>query len=150
MNSTSSRALASAALSLLLSGCGGGGTESGSPEEIFVSPAEVIVTGSPGACAVGEGPTVHLYGGLPPYKLSNSVPSAMVLDTMEVEDSGDGFTIHFTNGTCVDGGADYRRRPHGKPRHADGHEPGGNGLRRLEALEDGAPPVGCWRHNSPT
>jgi hypothetical protein len=103
MNSTSSRALASLALALLLFGCGGGGTESGSPEEIFISPDEVVVTGPSGSCAVGEGPTVHLYGGVPPYRLSNSYPSAMALDKTEVEDSGDGFTLHFTNGLCVDG-----------------------------------------------
>ena len=103
MNSTLSRALAGAALVLPLSGCGGGGTESGSPEEIFVSPSEVTATGVPGACALGVGPTVHLYGGQPPYRLSNSVPSAIVLDKAEVEDSGDGFTIYFTNGICVDG-----------------------------------------------
>ena len=103
MNSTSWGALAWAALALLFPGCGGGGTESGSPEEIFVFPNEVIVTGAPGACALGTGPTVHLYGGRPPYRLSNSVPSAMVLDKTEVEDSGDGFTIFFTSGICVDG-----------------------------------------------
>jgi hypothetical protein len=52
---------------------------------------------------VGEGPTVHLYGGRPPYRLRNSVPSAIVLDRTEVQDSGDGFVIYFTNGICVDG-----------------------------------------------
>ena len=103
MNSTSWGALAWAALALLFPGCGGGGTESGSPEDIFVSPNEITVTGAPGACALGTGPTVHVYGGRPPYRLSNSVPSAMVLDKTEVEDSGDGFTIFFTSGICVDG-----------------------------------------------
>jgi hypothetical protein len=90
-----------AALGAALAGCGGGGNESGPADALFVSPAEVSV-GSTGTCAVGLGPTVFIYGGQPPYKLDNSVPQAMLLDKSVVQRSGDGFTISFINGICLD------------------------------------------------
>lgn len=93
---------ASAVCALGMAGCGGGGNESGSPDELFVSPSEVNVHGSNGVCASGVGPTVYVYGGQPPYSLTNSVPMALSLDRTQVRDSGDGFTISFINGVCVE------------------------------------------------
>ncbi|WP_141287348.1 hypothetical protein [Ideonella azotifigens] len=90
-------------VSLALSACGGGGNESGPPDAIQASPAAVAVTGPAGACATGLGPTVYLYGGTPPYKLKNSVPMALALDKSTVGLSGQGFTVTFTNGVCLDG-----------------------------------------------
>lgn len=85
----------------VLSACGGGGNESGPPDELVASPAAVTVNAT-GGCAVGEGPTVHVYGGEPPYVLSNSVPGGMSLDKTKLLYSGDGFTITFINGVCLD------------------------------------------------
>ena len=86
-----------------LAGCGGGGNESGPAEEILASPSGVVAEGAPGACATGTGPTVYLYGGTPPYKLDNSAPAAMAIDKQVVTNSGDGFTITFRNGQCIEG-----------------------------------------------
>lgn len=88
------------ALLLALSGCGGGGNESGDPAVLRVEPAEFTISGAPSQCAVGTGPDIHVWGGQPPYKLTNSVPTAMGLSTSRLNNSGDGFTITFF-GTCL-------------------------------------------------
>jgi hypothetical protein len=85
-----------------LAACGGGGNESGDPEMLFVSPAGVVVTGPAGACAVGSGPVIHVYGGQPPYDLDNSLPDGMVLSRTRLQNSGESFTITFT-GVCMEG-----------------------------------------------
>ena len=87
-------------LALAVSGCGGGGNESGPADGIEASPAEVRV-GKQDQCVVGQGPTVYVYGGRPPYKLSNSVPTGMALSRSVLQNSGDGFTITFINGVCM-------------------------------------------------
>lgn len=85
---------------LSLTACGGGGNESGPPDQMYVSVDAVNVTGDTG-CAVGRGPEVHVYGGQPPYKLANSMPQGMVLDKTVVQNSGDSFLITLT-GVCMD------------------------------------------------
>lgn len=84
-----------------LTACGGGGNESGDPQQLFVSPADVVVTGPPGACAAGDGPVVHVYGGQPPYDLGNSMPQAMQLSRTRLPNSGESFLITFT-GACLE------------------------------------------------
>ena len=88
---------------LALVGCGGGGNESGKPDLLYAAPEGVAVTGPLGSCAIGTGPTVFVYGGQPPYKLDNSLPQGMQLDKQTVQDSGQGFTITFVNGVCMEG-----------------------------------------------
>ncbi len=85
---------------LSLSACGGGGNESGPPEELYLSATSVTV-GVTGICAAGVGPQIHIYGGTPPYKLANSVPQGMTLNKTVVQNSGDSFVITFT-GVCMD------------------------------------------------
>jgi hypothetical protein len=92
--------LASLLVCALLSACGGGGTESGPADEVLASPNAVTV-GTSGVCVVGLGPTIHVYGGQPPYKLSNSVPQGMQLSKQRLRFSGDSFSITFTNGVCM-------------------------------------------------
>lgn len=93
-------AIAVASLSFL-SACGGGGNESGDPEEMTVQPGAITVSsGMAGICAVGLSAKVHVWGGQPPYKLTNPVPDAMVLSDKTLENSGDGFTVQFL-GTCL-------------------------------------------------
>jgi hypothetical protein len=87
-------------LSCLLAACGGGGNESGPPDRIELSPTSVRV-GSSGNCVTGLGPEVFVYGGTPPYKLSNSVPQGMQLNKTSVADSGESFTITFINNVCL-------------------------------------------------
>jgi hypothetical protein len=89
------------AAAALVAGCGGGGNESGDPDRITVEPGELSVSGPSGACGRGVGPEVHVWGGQPPYKLTNSVPVAMVLSDTRLDNSGDGFTIEFLGG-CLD------------------------------------------------
>jgi predicted small lipoprotein YifL len=92
-----------AALCASLAGCGGGGNESGPPDALLASPTAVTVSGAPGSqtCYTGTGPTVFVYGGQPPYKLSNSAPPAMTLDKAVLNNSGDGVVITFINGVCL-------------------------------------------------
>jgi hypothetical protein len=90
-----------ACLASALSACGGGGNELGPADAIQASPASVEVIGSTTSCAVGTGPTVHLYGGAPPYVLRNSVPDGMVLDKTRLEVAGEGFSVTFINGVCL-------------------------------------------------
>jgi hypothetical protein len=88
------------ALSLSLSGCGGGGNESGPPDSLHAAPAAFKV-GQVGVCYSGEGPTVFVYGGQPPYKLSNSAPLGMTLEKSRLTHSGEGFIVFFT-GECME------------------------------------------------
>ncbi|MFZ5549833.1 MAG: hypothetical protein ACOZJX_14165 [Pseudomonadota bacterium] len=93
--------LATATMALaLLAGCGGGGNESGPPDVLEAQPSAVSV-GMTGECAPGPGPTVTVWGGQPPYKLTNSLPAAMTLDKSRLTYSGEGFTITFINGICM-------------------------------------------------
>lgn len=88
------------ALVAALTACGGGGNESGPVESLYVSTPEVVV-GTTGQCVSGTGPTVHIYGGTPPYRLANSVPNAIRLDKSVVQNSGDSFVLTFINGICL-------------------------------------------------
>lgn len=93
--------LTTAVTVLTLSACGGGGNESGDPDMLTVAPGAVTVSGPTGVCGVGIGPEVHVWGGQPPYKLTNSVPGSISLSKSKLENSGDGFTIEFFGG-CLD------------------------------------------------
>lgn len=88
--------------SAMLVGCGGGGDEVGPIESIQLSQDSLRVTGPAGACASG-GPaaTVRVFGGFPPYKIYNSIPGAVLIDTAVVNDSGEGFNVTFLGG-CLD------------------------------------------------
>lgn len=86
-------------LATLLTGCGGGGNESGPADSVVVEPSAVTV-GTRGNCVAGPGPKVHVFGGTPPYQLSNSAPQGMWLDTDRLQNSGDAVTISFT-GVCM-------------------------------------------------
>ena len=97
---TSFAALAAAA-AVLLSACGGGGNESGPPDKVVLSQTDLTLKGTKEACGRGGGIQIFIYGGTPPYKLSNSVPNHVILDKTEVQLSGDSFTIGFT-GLCID------------------------------------------------
>ena len=93
--------IAALVATLSLAACGGGGNESGPPDSILLSPTSVTATGPVGACARGVGPTVFVFGGTPPYTLTNSYPLGMTLDVKTVKNSGEGFTITL-NGVCMD------------------------------------------------
>lgn len=86
-------------LAFTLAGCGGGGNELGPADSIWASPESVQV-GASDACFVGVGPTVHVYGGTPPYVLKNSAPRGMTLDRSRVGMPGEGFTLTFS-GLCL-------------------------------------------------
>lgn len=91
-----------AAVAMLLGGCGGGGNESGPPESIELSMTDVSV-GQPGVCYTGAGPQVHVFGGGPPYKLSNPLPQGLELSRTTVQNSGDAFQVNFIGGICMKG-----------------------------------------------
>jgi hypothetical protein len=84
-----------------LSGCGGGGNESGPSDSLHAAPAAFKV-GTVGACYAGQGPTVFVYGGQPPYKLANSAPLGMALEKDSLTYSGEGFIV-FLSGACMEG-----------------------------------------------
>ncbi len=85
-----------------LAACGGGGNESGPPDNIQLSMTDITV-GEPGVCYAGTGPTVHVYGGTPPYKVSNSLPQGLALTRTLVPSSGDGFRVDFIGNVCMKG-----------------------------------------------
>lgn len=89
----------SVALLALLSACGGGGNELGGDDTLTLSQTELSVTAI-GTCFAGNGPTVYVYGGRPPYTLYNSLPDGMALSSAQVSDSGGSFTIQF-KGVCM-------------------------------------------------
>ena len=86
-------------LAIALAGCGGGGNELGPADAVWASP-DAVKVGAKGRCFVGIGPTVHVYGGKPPYVLKNAAPLAMSLDRARVNMPGEGFTLTF-NGVCL-------------------------------------------------
>lgn len=90
----------STGLLALLSACGGGGNELGGDETLTLSQSELAVSAI-GACYTGNGPTVYIYGGRPPYTLYNSLPDGMTLSSATVANAGDGFTIQF-KGACME------------------------------------------------
>lgn len=84
-----------------LAGCGGGGSESGQPDVIEVTPQQINATGTANQCVKGVGPRVYIHGGQPPYHLFNTLPSAMQLSAEVVGHSGQSFVVTFT-GQCFD------------------------------------------------
>lgn len=82
-----------------LAGCGGGGNELGPADSLQASPEVFTVNGGP-SCFRGTGPTVHVYGGLPPYTLKNSLPSGMSLNKTTLNAAGEGFVVTLS-GTCI-------------------------------------------------
>jgi hypothetical protein len=84
-----------------LAACGGGGNESGPPDDILVSPARIAVKGIGTGCANGTGPTVFIHGGVPPYKLFNTLPQGIRLDKSVLMQSGDSFVVTLT-GQCFE------------------------------------------------
>ncbi len=87
----------------LLASCGGGGNESGDRDLLQVLPESVTITGSGSCPSSGQGPQVFVYGGQPPYKLSNSVPEVVKLSATQLRNSGDSFTFTLEGGGCLDG-----------------------------------------------
>lgn len=85
-----------------LAACGGGGNESGPPDDLAVSPASYTQSWGGEGCYRGKGPKIFIYGGQPPYEIFNPLPQAMTLSTQKVEKSGDNFQITFINGWCMD------------------------------------------------
>lgn len=90
-----------AAALLALSGCGGGGNESGPADSIEVSMSTVTVSKGDGGCYVGNGPQVHVFGGTPPYRVSNPLPVGLSFSRSVVPASGDAFQINFVGGICM-------------------------------------------------
>ncbi len=90
-----------AAALLALSGCGGGGNESGPADSIEVSMSTVTVSKGDGGCYIGNGPQVHVFGGTPPYRVSNPLPVGLSFSRSVVPASGDAFQINFVGGICM-------------------------------------------------
>ena len=88
----------------LLTGCGGGGDEAGSPTAFSVSPDTSTVTWSSVAglaCGSTEVGTFFVYGGTAPYRLDNTSPAQVKLSVGTVGKRGGSFTAEFIGG-CVD------------------------------------------------
>ncbi|HET6263776.1 MAG TPA: hypothetical protein VFD95_02885, partial [Usitatibacter sp.] len=73
----------------------------GTSPGFFVTPTSVTFSGRvPGQCATGQEAVFFVFGGTPPYSVSNSAPSAFTLSDGTVFNSGDGFFIR-TRGPCA-------------------------------------------------
>lgn len=96
-------------LVLALAGCGGGGDDdAGSPVAFSIVPSTVTFTAPPagtsvGVCPSGGTATIFVYGGTAPYRLDNTVPNVIALNTGTVSNRGGSFTI-TTLGGCVSPG----------------------------------------------
>jgi hypothetical protein len=92
-----------------MTACGGGGDEeAGSPTAFSIVPSTVTFTAPPagtsvGVCPAGGTATIFVYGGTAPYRLDNTVPDFIALNTGSVSDRGGSFTI-TTLGGCVSPG----------------------------------------------
>lgn len=92
-----------------MTACGGGGdAEAGSPTTFSIVPSTVTFTAPPvgtsvGTCPAGGTATIFVYGGAAPYRLDNTVPDFIALNTGSVSDRGGSFTI-TTLGGCVSPG----------------------------------------------
>ena len=88
----------------LLTGCGGGGDEAGSPTAFSLS-ADTSTTVWKSVAGVGCGSTTvgpfYVYGGTAPYRLDNGAKADVVLDVNTVSKRGGSFFATFTGG-CVD------------------------------------------------
>jgi hypothetical protein len=92
------------AASALMVSCGvGGDDEAGSPTKFSLVPSSITVTGGVGACAANASGSVFVYGGVAPYRLSNTVPAYVSLDRAEVSHRGESFTVTFLGG-CLNPG----------------------------------------------
>jgi hypothetical protein len=73
----------------------------GTSPGFFVTPTSVTFSGRvSGQCATGQEAVFFVFGGSPPYTVSNSAPSAFTLSDGTVFNSGDGFFIR-TRGPCA-------------------------------------------------
>ena len=70
--------------------------------DLVVLPTTVKITGPDNqTCSSGFPSTYFIYGGQPPYTVSNSFPQAALISPTVVQNSGGGFTV-TTQGVCVD------------------------------------------------
>jgi hypothetical protein len=85
-----------------VAGCGGGDdAEAGSPTAFAVVPstftltAPTVANGGPavGTCVSGDAGTYYIYGGAAPYRLDNTMPSAVILNKSTVDDAGGSFSV---------------------------------------------------------
>ena len=92
----------------LLAGCGGGGDQNaGAPTALSLSPSTVTFkspAGTPtGVCLGGGTATIYVYGGAAPYKINNSFPNYVLVNTTQVNDRGGSFTV-TVGGGCLSPG----------------------------------------------
>lgn len=72
-------------------------------EVLTVVPDETTITGPfTNVCSTGFRVAYFIYGGTPPYRINNPVPTGVTLVNPVVNDNGGSFEV-ITNGTCLDG-----------------------------------------------
>src|SRR5690348_13705210 len=73
----------------------------GSANQLQVSPQTVTITGPDTlTCSANVAASFFIFGGTPPYTVSNPFPQALTLQQTFVQNSGGGFTV-ITKGQCV-------------------------------------------------
>lgn len=76
----------------------------GSSAGFFVTPQQVKFTGpNTQECSGGTSADIYVFGGLPPYTVSNSFPQFFSVSTTVVSNAGGRFTI-TTQGRCIENG----------------------------------------------
>jgi hypothetical protein len=90
----------------LLSGCGGGGTETtGGATEFSTVPTELTLSGP--AADVCAGPAyagrVFIYGGAGPYRVDNTQPGLVAVSAVTMVGPSSGhFDVDFLTGACME------------------------------------------------
>jgi len=91
----------------VLVACGGGGDDdAGSVATFSIQPTTVtftVPTDASGVCFGGASQDVFVYGGTAPYRVDNTVPDYVSVNTTQVDSRGGHFTV-TTNGGCLKNG----------------------------------------------
>ena len=91
----------------VLVACGGGGDDdAGSVTTFSIQPATVkftVPTDASGVCFGGGTQDVYVYGGTAPYRIDNTVPDVVSVNTTQVDSRGGHFTVQVLGGCFEDG-----------------------------------------------
>lgn len=86
------------AATVSLASCGGGGDIGDGTQKLAASPSKIDLE-SP-YCSYASGPTVTVYGGIAPYRISNPYPAYISLDKNYISKAGDTFSFSV-HGACL-------------------------------------------------
>jgi len=82
----------------LLHACGGGGGINDGQTPLRVEPQVVTLQSGTANCLPADGPTVFVFGGVPPYTVRNTVPNQVSVSATSINKGGEGTKVRFLGG----------------------------------------------------